>query len=146
MFYRTIRMLESGMKPIYVFDGAPPEAKRDELSRRAGARGDAAADLAEAKEAGADEEAVAKLAKRTVKVTKVHNEECKRLLRLLWDRSGASLARWLAVLKAEEIWNDEEALTHLAAKQSQALELRLTSVMEQWSLMQAGVAEGDKAV
>ena len=83
MFYRTIRMLESGMKPIYVFDGAPPEAKRDELSRRAGARGDAAADLAEAKEAGADEEAVAKLAKRTVKVTKVHNEECKRLLRLL---------------------------------------------------------------
>ena len=33
MFYRTIRMLESGMKPIYVFDGAPPEAKRDELSR-----------------------------------------------------------------------------------------------------------------
>jgi hypothetical protein len=36
-----------------------------------------------AKEAGADEEAVAKLAKRTVKVTKVHNEECKRLLRLL---------------------------------------------------------------
>ena len=83
MFYRTIRMLESGMKPIYVFDGAPPEAKRDELSRRAGARGDAAADLAEAKEAGADEEAVAKLAKRTVKVTKIHNEECKRLLRLL---------------------------------------------------------------
>ncbi len=82
LFYRTIRMLESGMKPLYVFDGAPPEAKREELARRAGKRGDATAELEAAKEAG-DNEAIEKFAKRTVKVTRQHNEECKRLLRLM---------------------------------------------------------------
>ena len=30
-FYRTIRMIESGLKPIYVFDGKPPEMKSKEL-------------------------------------------------------------------------------------------------------------------
>jgi flap endonuclease-1 len=75
-------MLESGMKPVYVFDGAPPEAKKEELARRAGQRGDATAELEAAKEAG-DAEAIEKFAKRTVKVTRQHNEECKQLLRLL---------------------------------------------------------------
>lgn len=26
-FYRTIRMIENGIKPAYVFDGKPPELK-----------------------------------------------------------------------------------------------------------------------
>ena len=26
-FYRTIRMVENGIKPAYVFDGKPPELK-----------------------------------------------------------------------------------------------------------------------
>lgn len=26
-FYRTIRMVENGIKPMYVFDGKPPELK-----------------------------------------------------------------------------------------------------------------------
>ena len=33
-FYRTIRMLENGIKPVYVFDGKPPEMKSDELTKR----------------------------------------------------------------------------------------------------------------
>ena len=70
------------MKPLYVFDGAPPEAKKEELARRAGKRGDATAELEAAKEAG-DAEAIEKFAKRTVKVTRQHNEECKRLLTLM---------------------------------------------------------------
>lgn len=32
MFYRTIRMLENGIKPVYVFDGKPPELKTHEVS------------------------------------------------------------------------------------------------------------------
>lgn len=36
MFYRTIRMLECGMKPVYVFDGKPPDLKSGEV--RAGTR------------------------------------------------------------------------------------------------------------
>lgn len=31
MFYRTIRMLESGIKPVYVFDGKPPQMKSGEV-------------------------------------------------------------------------------------------------------------------
>ena len=33
-FYRTIRMVENGIKPVYVFDGKPPEMKGDELEKR----------------------------------------------------------------------------------------------------------------
>ena len=34
MFYRTIKLLEAGVKPIYVFDGKPPEFKSGELLKR----------------------------------------------------------------------------------------------------------------
>jgi len=34
MFYRTIRMLCNGIKPVYVFDGKPPELKAGEIARR----------------------------------------------------------------------------------------------------------------
>ncbi len=33
LFYRTIRMLDSGLKPVFVFDGKPPELKGGEVSR-----------------------------------------------------------------------------------------------------------------
>lgn len=50
MFFRTARMLESGMKPVYIFDGKPPAAKREELNRRFEKRGDATEDLENVKE------------------------------------------------------------------------------------------------
>ena len=31
-FYRTIRMVENGIKPAYVFDGKPPELKAGVVS------------------------------------------------------------------------------------------------------------------
>lgn len=31
MFYRTIRMIENGIKPVYVFDGKPPTLKSEEV-------------------------------------------------------------------------------------------------------------------
>jgi len=34
LFYRTCNLLELGIKPIYVFDGAPPEMKEAEIRRR----------------------------------------------------------------------------------------------------------------
>ena len=34
MFYRTARMLEAGIKPVFVFDGKPPEIKRAQLDQR----------------------------------------------------------------------------------------------------------------
>jgi len=34
LFYRTCNLLELGIKPIYVFDGIPPEMKEAEIRRR----------------------------------------------------------------------------------------------------------------
>ncbi|XP_010240832.1 PREDICTED: flap endonuclease 1 isoform X2 [Nelumbo nucifera] len=82
MFTRTIRLLEAGMKPVYVFDGAPPDLKKQELAKRYSRRADATEDLATAIETG-DKEDIEKFSKRTVKVTKQHNEDCKKLLRLM---------------------------------------------------------------
>ncbi|XBJ27040.1 hypothetical protein VPH35_004366 [Triticum aestivum] len=82
MFSRTIRLLEAGIKPVYVFDGKPPEMKKDELLKRHAKRNEATEGLTKAVEAG-DTDAIEKFSKRTVKVTKQHNDDCKRLLRLM---------------------------------------------------------------
>ena len=82
MFYRTVRMLEAGIKPVYVFEGAPPEMKFGELVKRKEKRKEAQEGLEKAKEEG-NEADIEKFAKRNVRVTKEHNEDCKRLLRLM---------------------------------------------------------------
>ncbi|KAF5946852.1 hypothetical protein HYC85_017080 [Camellia sinensis] len=82
MFTRTIRLLESGLKPVYVFDGKPPDLKKQELAKRYTKRADATEDLNVALETGNKEE-IEKFSKRTVKVTKQHNDDCKRLLKLM---------------------------------------------------------------
>lgn len=82
MFYRTARMLEAGIKPVYVFEGKPPELKMAQLRQRRERREEATEGLEKAKEAG-DQEAIEKYGKRTIKVTSEHNEECKKLLRLM---------------------------------------------------------------
>jgi flap endonuclease-1 len=82
MLYRTIRMMEHGIKPAFVFDGKPPELKGGELEKRREKRNLAQAELkiAEEKE---DMEAVAKQNKRLVRVTKEQNEDAKKVLRLM---------------------------------------------------------------
>ncbi|VDK61293.1 unnamed protein product [Anisakis simplex] len=82
MFYRTVRMITNGIKPVYVFDGKPPEMKSEELVKRAERRAEAEKQLADAKEKG-DTIAVEKFDRRLVKVTKEQNEESKKLLRLM---------------------------------------------------------------
>ncbi|KAH9942887.1 PIN domain-like protein [Amylocystis lapponica] len=81
-FYRTIRMVENGIKPMYVFDGKPPELKAGVLSKRLERREEAKAEGEEAKETGTTED-VDRFSRRTVKVTREHNEECRRLLGLM---------------------------------------------------------------
>lgn len=82
IFYRTIRMMENGIKPLYVFDGKPPDMKSGELGKRAEKRASAEEAINSAKENG-DIASLDKFNKRTVKVTKKHNEECQQLLRLM---------------------------------------------------------------
>jgi 5'-3' exonuclease len=75
-------MIQAGIKPVYVFDGKAPKLKRDELDRRGVRRDDAGDELKKAQEAG-DQEAIERYSKRTVKVTKTHVDDCKKLLRLM---------------------------------------------------------------
>ena len=82
LFYRTLRMADNGIKPLYVFDGAPPKLKSGELAKRFARKNEAAEQHAEAKETGTAED-VEKFARRGVKVTREHNEECRRLLKLM---------------------------------------------------------------
>lgn len=82
MFYRTLRMVDNGIKPLYVFDGAPPKLKSGELAKRTARKAEAAEAHEEAKETGTAED-VEKFSRRTVRVTREHNEECKQLLKLM---------------------------------------------------------------
>lgn len=82
MFYRTLRMVDNGIKPLYVFDGAPPKLKSGELAKRFQRKSEAQEAHEEAKETGTAED-VEKFSRRTVRVTREHNAECQRLLKLM---------------------------------------------------------------
>lgn len=81
-FYRTIRMVNSGIKPCYVFDGKPPVLKGGELEKRLKRREEAESKAEELKETGTAEE-LQKFERRTVRVTREQNEEAKKLLKLM---------------------------------------------------------------
>jgi len=82
MFYRTLRIVDNGIKPVYVFDGAPPKLKSGELAKRTARKAEATEAHEEAKETGTAED-VEKFSRRTVRVTREHNTECKKLLKLM---------------------------------------------------------------
>ncbi|KAJ4422095.1 Elongation of fatty acids protein 2 [Gnomoniopsis sp. IMI 355080] len=82
MFYRTLRMVDNGIKPLYVFDGAPPKLKSGELAKRYQRKQEATEGLEEAKETGTAED-VEKFSRRTVRVTREHNADCQKLLKLM---------------------------------------------------------------
>lgn len=81
-FYRTIRLIENGIKPVYVFDGKPPQMKSGELTKRNERREEAQKQLEKATEAGEAAD-IDKFNRRLVKVTKQHAEEAKSLLSLM---------------------------------------------------------------
>ncbi|KAI8973340.1 PIN domain-like protein [Mycotypha africana] len=82
MFYRTVRMVDNGLKPVYVFDGKPPMLKSGELAKRKARKEEAQLKMEEANEVGTKED-IHRFTKRTVRVTTVHNDECKQLLKLM---------------------------------------------------------------
>jgi flap endonuclease-1 len=82
MFYRTIRLMDNGIKPLYVFDGKPPTLKGGELQKRKERRAEAEENLEKATEAG-DAESVEKFSRRLVKVTTEHADDCRKLLKLM---------------------------------------------------------------
>ncbi|XP_050510314.1 flap endonuclease 1 isoform X2 [Diabrotica virgifera virgifera] len=117
-FHRTIRLVENGIKPVYVFDGKPPDLKSGELNKRQEKRNEAQAALAKATEAG-DAAEIDKYNRRLVKVTKQHSEEVKQLLTLMGipyvNAPCEAEAQCAALVKAGKVYatatEDMDALT-----------------------------------
>ncbi|KAF4522516.1 hypothetical protein B566_EDAN002601 [Ephemera danica] len=117
-FYRTIRLVENGIKPVFVFDGKPPELKSGELSKRQERRQEAQKALEKAEEAG-DSEQVDKFSRRLVKVTRSHADDCKKLLTLMGvpyvEAPCEAEAQCAALVKAGKVYatatEDMDALT-----------------------------------
>merc|ERR1712098_469474 len=118
MFYRTIRMVDNGIKPVYVFDGKPPQMKAGELEKRKEKRDEAQAALDKAKEEGNMEE-VDKQNRRLVKVTKDHVADVKVLLKHMGipyvDAPCEAEAQCAELVKAGKVYaagtEDMDALT-----------------------------------
>ncbi|CCG23271.1 hypothetical protein CORT_0D04310 [Candida orthopsilosis Co 90-125] len=81
-FYRTIRMVENNIKPVYVFDGKPPVLKGGELEKRLLRREEAQKQMDQIKDEGTVDE-VMKYEKRLVRVGRDQNDEAKKLLELM---------------------------------------------------------------
>lgn len=80
---RTVRLLELGIRPIFVFDGEAPEMKKSHaLTYREKLRARSREQLEEAKATG-DEEAVRRHAARLVKTTQKHNDDVMELLKFM---------------------------------------------------------------
>ena len=128
MMNRTCRMLEAGIKPIYVFDGKPPTMKGGELAKRKDKREEAEAALKAAREAGNQEE-IEKLAKRTVRVSKEQSKEVMRLATLMgvpcFEAPCEAEASCAALCKANLVYSvateDMDTLTFAAPRMSRHL-------------------------
>ena len=82
IFFRSLRLMEKGIKLAYVFDGKPPALKAEERERRKQLKEEAKIKYEEAA-ATHDLAAMKKYAGRTAHLTKEMIEESKRLIKAL---------------------------------------------------------------
>ena len=82
LFYRNINLLQEGIKPVYIFDGKPPELKQKEIEKRKEAKKMAEEKFKEAKDKE-DVEAMKKYSGRFVKITDEIIKQSKELLEAL---------------------------------------------------------------
>jgi len=82
IFYRNARLLENGIRPIYVFDGKPPEFKSDVINERSDRKREAEANWKNALAKG-DMASAKKYAQASSRLTHAMVEESKELLRFM---------------------------------------------------------------
>jgi len=105
LFYRTAKLLEFGIKPVYVFDGRPPDFKLKTIEERKKIRHEAEQKWKEAVEKG--EEAM-KYAQASVRLTPEMKEESKKLLGVMgvsWIQAPSEgEAQISAMVKSGQFW------------------------------------------
>ncbi len=79
LFYRTINLIENGLKPVYVFDGKPPEMKAREIQERLSIKEEARRKYEKAVAEGKIEEA-RRYAQMMSKLTSDMVQDAKKLL------------------------------------------------------------------
>lgn len=82
LFHRTVQFMENGVKPVWVFDGKPPELKNKELEKRKALKA-AAEEEKEAAIAEGDMERAKQMAGRSIRITPEMMEDAKKLVRLM---------------------------------------------------------------
>ncbi len=82
LFYRTAKLMEAGIMPVYVFDGTPPAFKRRTIEQRMAAKAEAKKAMDNALERGDIEEA-RKASQATSRLTREMVDEAKKLLDLM---------------------------------------------------------------
>lgn len=149
MLYRTIRMLEHGMKPVFVFDGKAPTMKSGELAKRKERQKAAETELVKLQQEGGTAEDIERQEKRLVRASREQSEEVKQLLTLMGlpviDAPCEAEATCAALAKADKVYGvgteDADALTfgtphlirHLNVSESRKLpivEVNLAKALE----------------
>lgn len=123
VFYRTINLLEMGVKPVYVFDGRPPEIKEMEVARRKALREEAVRKYEEALQRG-DLKAARTYASQSARLREEMVDEVKNLLDAMgvpWIQApseGEAQAAYLAI--KGDVWasasQDYDSLLYGAPK------------------------------
>lgn len=118
LFYRTINLMEHGVRPVWVFDGKAPDEKMKELEKRKERKEEAEEEKKEALAAGDMEKAV-KMAGRSVHITSEMVADAKNMLRLMGmpvvEAPGEAEAQCSILAKEGKVWatvsEDMDSLT-----------------------------------
>jgi flap endonuclease-1 len=79
IFYRTIKLMDAGIKPMYVYDGEPPEFKKKTIEEREAAREEARKKWKQAVKEGRKEDIMV-YAQGALRITDEMMEESKKIL------------------------------------------------------------------
>jgi len=112
LYYRTTNWLSNGLKPIFVYDGQPPQLKSKESAKRRQRRRQAEQEWAKLKKEGKVEEAYVK-ATQSSKVNKEMIRESKKLL----DAMGVPWIQAPSEGEAQAAWMNKEGRVYAVGSQ-----------------------------